>query len=81
MKKVFWQLTVISALVTGFILPVTGAFAYETENKKVCIDKIDKGKPVLDKEGKPVQTCKTVVVHKKLEGTKPEDAKKEQGKK
>lgn len=51
--------------------------AYAVENKQVCIDKVDKGKPVLDKEGKPVKVCKTIVVHKKLEGTKVEDAKKE----
>lgn len=57
------------------------ASAYATEKKEVCIDKIEKGKPVLDKQGKPVQTCRTIVVHKKLEGTKVEDAKKDQPKK
>ncbi|NDA79331.1 MAG: hypothetical protein EBY07_16510 [Actinobacteria bacterium] len=40
------------------------------EVKKVCVDKITKdGKPVLDKAGKPVQECKEMKVHKKLEGT------------
>ena len=48
------------------------------EMKEVCKDKKDKsGKVVTDKEGKPVQVCKTIKVHKKLEGTKvPEPTKK-----
>jgi len=39
--------------------------------KEVCHDKVDKaGKPVLDKKtNKPVQDCKKIKVHKKLEGT------------
>jgi hypothetical protein len=46
-----------------------GVLAAETQ--KVCIDKITKdGKPVLGKDGKPVQECKEMKVHKKLEGTK-----------
>lgn len=40
------------------------------ETKKVCIDKIGKdGKVVMGKDGKPVQECKEMKVHKKLEGT------------
>ena len=41
------------------------------EVKEVCRDKVDKaGKPVLDKKtNKPVQDCKKIKVHKKLEGT------------
>ena len=41
------------------------------EVKEVCHDKVDKaGKPVLDKKtNKPVQDCKKIKVHKKLEGT------------
>jgi|694.fasta_scaffold08523_21 hypothetical protein len=48
------------------------------EVKKVCTDKKGKdGKPVLDKEKKPVQECKDIKVRKKLEGTEiPEDKKK-----
>jgi hypothetical protein len=46
------------------------------EVKKVCIDKLTKdGKPVLDKAGKPTQTCKEMKVHKKLEGTKVPEKK------
>ena len=41
------------------------------EVKEVCRDKVDKaGKPVLDKKtNKPIQDCKKIKVHKKLEGT------------
>lgn len=48
------------------------------EEKKVCIDTIGKdGKPVLDtKTKKPKQTCKTVKVHKKLEGKEVPGQKK-----
>lgn len=54
-----------------------GAVSAEpAETKKVCIDKVDKGKPVLDKQGKAVQVCKEVKQHKKLEGTKVSDVKK-----
>lgn len=46
------------------------------ETKKVCIDKVGKdGKPVKDKKGNVVQQCKTMKVHKKLEGTKLPDKK------
>jgi hypothetical protein len=41
------------------------------EEKKVCEDKKDKaGKVVTGKDGKPQQTCKTIKVHKKVEGDK-----------
>ena len=40
------------------------------EVKKVCKDKVDaKGAVVKGKDGKPVQECKKIKVHKKLEGT------------
>lgn len=47
------------------------------EIKEVCHDKVDKaGKPVMDKKtGKPVQECKKIKVHKKLEGTKVPEKK------
>ncbi len=55
------------ASLTLFLL-ASPLFAAET--KKVCVDKItNDGKPVLDKQGKPVQDCKEIKVHKKLEGT------------
>jgi len=40
------------------------------EEKQVCENKTDaKGQVVKGKDGKPAQTCKTIKVHKKLEGT------------
>ena len=40
------------------------------ETTKVCVDVVKDGKPVMDKKtGKPQQQCKTMKVHKKLEGT------------
>ena len=46
----------------------TVAFA-EPETKKVCIEQND------PKTGKAKEVCKTVKVHKKLEGTKVPDKK------
>ena len=44
--------------------------AFAAEEKQVCVDKTGKdGKVVMGKDGKPQQTCKTIKVHKKLEGT------------
>ena len=46
------------------------------EVKEVCKDKKDKaGKVIKDKDGKPVQSCKKIKVHKKLEGTKVPEKK------
>ena len=48
----------------------------EAEIKEVCKDKTDaKGQVVNGKDGKPVQVCKKIKVHKKLEGTKVPDKK------
>jgi hypothetical protein len=47
------------------------------EMKEVCRDKKDKaGKVVNGKDGKPVQECKKIKVHKKLEGTEIPEKKK-----
>jgi hypothetical protein len=61
MKKLLASLTLVLA---------TTAYA-GGETKEVCTDKLDKaGKPVLDNKTKqPIQTCKKIKVHKKLEGT------------
>ena len=55
-----------------------GANVYAAaEIKEVCTDKKDKnGKVIKDKEGKAVQECKKIKVHKKLEGTEVPDQKK-----
>lgn len=45
-------------------------FAQASETTKVCVDVKDKqGQVVKDKKGNPKQNCKTMKVHKKLEGT------------
>jgi hypothetical protein len=50
--------------------------SFAAETKKVCIDKMtNDGKKVLDKQGKPVQECKEMKVHQKLEGTKVPEKK------
>lgn len=65
-------------LASAFIMPVYAAEDKKPETKKVCVDQQGKdGKPVIDpKTKKPKQDCKEVKVHKKHEGTKPEDVKK-----
>jgi hypothetical protein len=56
----------LALLVVGMI--ASTAFA---EVKEVCHDKLDKkGQVVKGKDGKAVQDCKKIKVHKKLEGTK-----------
>jgi azurin len=67
--------------VAGLVLALAGSVQAEEakpETKKVCVDAQGKdGKPVIDpKTKKPKQECKEVRVHKKHEGTKPEDVKK-----
>ena len=58
------------------LLPHQSAHA-SGEMKEVCKDKVDKaGKVVNGKDGKPVQECKKIKVHKKLEGTEIPPAKK-----
>jgi hypothetical protein len=77
LKKIkFGLLVLVAVFQFVFLFPMT-AYA-EAEKKEVCHDKVDKaGKPVMDKKtGKPVQECKTIKVHKKLEGTEVPPAKK-----
>ena len=57
--------------VAGLCLAVASTAYASGEEKKVCEDKKDKaGKVVNGKDGKPVQVCKTIKVHKKVEGDK-----------
>jgi len=64
MKKVLIALNIVIWSIVCFEM----AHA-EAEMKQVCHDKMDKtNKPVVDKSGKTVQVCKTIKVHKKLEG-------------
>jgi hypothetical protein len=63
MKNIFYSLLISLALVSC-------AYADEPkETTKVCVDVTKNGQKVLDKSGKPQQQCKTMKVHKKLEGT------------
>lgn len=59
MKKEFILLSMILALL--FIPLAKGAFA--AEEKKVCVTEVDA------KTKKEKEVCKTIKVHKKLEGT------------
>jgi hypothetical protein len=58
----------IISLAIGLFL--TTAVYAEPETKKVCVKEMDA------KTKKEKEVCKTIKVHKKLEGTKMEDAKK-----
>ena len=62
---------ILALLITSIALTVSAA-----ETKNVCIDKLTKdGKVVMGKDGKPVQECRQMKVHKKLEGTKVPEKK------
>lgn len=64
---------VILSIVAALSMPAFAA----GEVKEVCKDKTDKaGKVVNGKDGKPVQVCKKIKVHKKYEGTTVPDGKK-----
>ena len=63
--------------VAGLCLLLSGPAIAGGEMKEVCHDKVGKdGKPVVGKDGKVVQECKKIKVHKKLEGTEIPPAKK-----
>jgi hypothetical protein len=69
--KICWA-TVIAVAAITLTVP---AYA-ETKTKEVCKDVVGKdGKTVKNKDGTTKQACKTIKVHKKLEGT-PVPAKK-----
>lgn len=68
----------MTKLITALLiaLSLTFSVSYAAETKMVCIDKVTKdGKPVMGKDGKQVQDCKQMKVHKKLEGTKVPEKK------
>lgn len=61
------------ALIT---LALAASLSFAAETEKVCVDKTTKdGKPMMGKDGKPLQDCRQVKVHKKLEGTKVPEKK------
>lgn len=63
MKKIFVSLNIVLASLIG--LQATVAHA-EAETKKACVKDAKTGK----------ETCKTIKVHKKLEGTQVPEKKK-----
>jgi len=61
------------ALIIG--LSSTLAFA-AGEEKTICKDKMDKnGQVIKGKDGKPMQECRKIKVHKKVEGEKVPEKK------
>ena len=63
--------------VAGICLFLSGPAIAGGEMKEVCKDKKDsKGNVVKRADGKVVQECKKIKVHKKLEGTEVPPAKK-----
>jgi hypothetical protein len=72
MKKILFIAIVVGSIP---LLSYHGV-SFGAETKRVCVNKItNDGKPVLDREGKPVQDCKEIKVHQKLEGTKVPEKK------
>ena len=58
-------------LIATLLIAFTSTAWATAEVKEVCKDKTDaKGAVVKGKDGKPVQVCKKIKVHKKFEGTK-----------
>jgi len=69
--KICWA-TVIAVAAITLTVPAQA----EVKTKEVCKDVVDKnGKPVKNKDGSAKQACKTIKVHKKLEGTPVPDKK------
>ena len=72
--KICWA-TVLAVVAIALATP--GQALAETKTKQVCKDVIGKdGKAVKNKDGTTKQACKTIKVHKKLEGTPVPDKKK-----
>ena len=58
-------------LLAVLLVAFTASVAAAPEIKEVCKDKkTAKGEIVKGKDGKPIQVCKKIKVHKKFEGTK-----------
>ena len=58
-------------LIAIVLVAFTSSVSATAEVKEVCRDKTDsKGAVVKGKDGKPIQLCKKIKVHKKHEGTK-----------
>ena len=69
----------VTAIVASLMFFSVPAIAEDNapKTKQVCKDVVGKdGKVVKNKDGTVKQTCKTIKVRQKYEGTKIEDAKK-----
>jgi hypothetical protein len=61
----------MKSLLAVLLVAFTSVAFAEAQIKEVCKDKKDaKGQVVRGKDGKPVQVCKKIKIHKKYEGTK-----------
>ena len=70
--RICWA-TVIAIAAVTLSVPAQA----EAQTKEVCKDVLDKnGKAVKNKDGSTKQQCKTIKVHKKLEGTPVPEKKK-----
>jgi hypothetical protein len=68
--------TLCAAILTTMAIALSAPAFAETKTKEVCKDVVGKdGKTIKNKDGTAKQACKTIKVHKKLEGT-PVPAKK-----
>jgi hypothetical protein len=62
--------TLCTAVIATMAIALSAPAYAETKTKEVCKDVVGKdGKPVKNKDGTTKQACKTIKVHKKLEGT------------
>ena len=69
--------TLCTAIMTTMAIALSAPAYAETKTKQVCKDVVGKdGKAVKNKDGTTKQACKTIKVHKKLEGTPVPDKKK-----
>jgi len=60
MKNLFYSLCLVAGI--SFV-HINNSYAAEPATKKVCVEQTD------PKTKKPKEVCKTVKIHKKLEGT------------
>jgi hypothetical protein len=73
----YYKETKMKHLIAIITLVFAGTAFAGGEMKEVCTDKKDKaGKVINGKDGKPLQECKKIKVHKKVEGEKVPDGKK-----
>lgn len=66
----------MKTIITILAISLSTAVYAAGEKKEVCNEKKDaKGNVVKRADGKPVMECKTITVHKKVEGEKVPDKK------